>query len=70
MLLPLRLPATTFRIIAPIDLRPMAATGVPLGDVVIALTFAEAAMAAMASTFGGGGVGFYDIVALLRESWV
>jgi hypothetical protein len=58
-----------FGIIAPINLRMMAATGVPLGDVVIALKFAAAA-AAVASTFGGGRVGVCDIVVLLGESLV
>jgi hypothetical protein len=67
--LPPRLPATTFGIIVPINLRPMAATGVLLGDVVIALAFAAAAAAA-ASTFVVGGDGVRDIVALLGESWV
>jgi hypothetical protein len=63
--LPPQLLATTFEIIAPIDLRSMAAMGVPPGDVLIALTFPVAA-----STFGGGGVGVCDIVALLGESLV
>jgi hypothetical protein len=70
-----------FEIVTPIDLRPMAATGVPPGDIVIALAFAvaatavaaaaaAAAAAVVASTFGGGGVGVCDIVALLGKSWV
>ncbi len=79
----------TFEFVPPM-LTPMAATGVPPGDVVIALTSAAAAAAtgfllgdvamaltfkvtataAAASTFGGGGVGVCDIVALLGESWV
>ncbi len=66
--LPPRLLAMTFGIIAPIDLRPMAETGILLGDVVIALVFAAAVAAA--STFVGGGDGVCDIVALLGESWV
>ncbi len=76
-----QLPATMFEIVTPIDLRPMAATGVPPGDIVIALAFAvaatavaaaaaAAAAAVVASTFGGGGVGVCDIVALLGKSWV
>ncbi len=59
----------TFRIVTPIDLRPMAATGVPPDDVVIALTLAAAAMV-VALMFGGGGLGVCKIVVLLRESWV
>ena len=47
----------TFGIVAPIDLRPMAAAGVLLGDVVIALAFVAAAAAAVALTFAGGGGG-------------
>jgi hypothetical protein len=69
-LLPPRLPAMTFGIIAPIDLRPMAATGILPGDVVIALAFAAVAAAVAASMFVGGGDGVRDIVALLGESWV
>jgi hypothetical protein len=57
-------------IVAPINLRPMAATGVTLGDIMIALAFAAAAAAAAASTFGGGGIGACNIVALIGESWV
>ncbi len=49
------MPVTTFRIVAPINLRPMAATGILLGDVVIALAFVVVAAAVMASTFVGGG---------------
>jgi hypothetical protein len=60
----------TFGIIAPINLRPMASTVVPLGDVVIVLIFAAAAAAAVALTLGGGGGGVCNILALLRESWV
>jgi hypothetical protein len=67
---PPQLLAMTFGIIAPIYLRLMAATGVPLGDVVIALAFTGAAVAAAASMFGGGGVGVCNIIALLGESWV
>ncbi len=83
----------TFRFILQ-TLRPMAAMGVPPGNVVIALAFAAVASAAMAAmgvppgdevmmlvfmaiaaaaaalTFGGGGVGVSNIVALLGESWV
>ncbi len=56
--LPPQLPARAFGIVAPINLRPIKATGVVPGDVVIALTFAAAAAAAaVASTFVGGGVG-------------
>ncbi len=72
--LPPRLPATTFGIIVPINLRPMAATGILPGDVVIALAFAVAAAVAVvavaASTIVGGGVGVRDIRASLGESWV
>jgi hypothetical protein len=46
--LPLQLPVTTFGIIALIGVRPMAAMGVPPGDVVIALAFAVAAAATAA----------------------
>jgi hypothetical protein len=54
--LPPQLPATSFGIVAPINLRPMAAMGILPGDVVIALAFtATAAVAVAASTFGGGG---------------
>ncbi len=66
---PPQFPAMTIRIVALIDLRPVAATGIPLGDVVIVLAFVVAA-AAVASTFVGEGVGICSIVALLRESWV
>ncbi len=50
----------------------MKATGVQPGDVIIALAFAAAAAeaAVAALTFVGGGVGIWDIVASLRESWV
>jgi hypothetical protein len=48
-LLPPRLPASTFGIVVPINLRPMAAMGVPPGDVVIALAFAAAAVVAAAA---------------------
>ncbi len=68
--LPPRLPATTFRIVAPIDLRPMTVTGILPGDIVNALTFVAMAAAAAALTFVGGGVGICNIVALLGESWV
>jgi hypothetical protein len=68
--LPLQLPAATFGIVMPINLRPMTATGILPGDVVIALAFAAAAAVAAASTFVGGGVEICNIVALLRESWV
>ncbi len=62
---------TMFGIIALINLRPMTASGVPLGDVVIALVFAVAVVAAVvASTFVGGGVGIRDIIASFGESWV
>ncbi len=59
-----------FGIFASIDLKPMAATGAPPRDFVIALVFTAAAAAAMASTFGGGGggVAVCNIVALLGES--
>ncbi len=67
-MLPLQLPVTTFGIVASIDLRPMTVTGVLPGDIMIALAFAAAAAAA--STFVGGGVGIWDIEALLGESWV
>ncbi len=68
---PLQLPTTTFGIITQIDLRPMTATGILPGDVVIALLFVAAAAAAAALTlFIGGGVGICDIVASLGESWV
>jgi hypothetical protein len=50
-----QLPATTFGIIMPIDLRPMAAVRIPPGNIVVALEFAAAAAAAVASMFGGGG---------------
>ncbi len=53
--LPLQFPATKFGIVAPINLRPMTATGVRPVDVVIALAFAAAAVAAVASTLEGGG---------------
>jgi hypothetical protein len=63
-LLPPRLPVTTFGIVAPINLRPMTATGVPPVDAVIALAFVVAAVAAVAaSAFVGGRVGICDIVA-------
>ncbi len=52
--LPPQLPARMFGIVAPIGLRPMTATGILLGDIVIALAFAVAAAAA-ALTFVGGG---------------
>ncbi len=48
-LLPPRLLVTTFGIIAPINLRPMTATGITPGYVVIALAFAAAAAAAAAA---------------------
>ncbi len=48
----------------------MAATGVPPGDKVMALAFMATVAAAAASTFGGGGAGVCNILALLRESWV
>jgi hypothetical protein len=68
--LPLQLPAMMFGIVTLIDLRLMAATGIPPGDIVIAFAFVAAAAAAAASIFGGGGAGVCDIVALLGESWV
>ncbi len=46
--LPPQLLVITFGIIMPIDLRPMTATGIPPGDVVIALAFAAAVVAAAA----------------------
>ncbi len=70
VLLPLQLPATTFGIVVPIDLRPMTATGILPGDVVIVLAFAAAAAVAVASTFVGGGDGVCNMVVLLGESWV
>ncbi len=70
MPLPPQLPATLFGIVTPIDLRPMTATGILPGDVVIALAFAAAAAAVVALLFVGGGVGICNIVALLKESWV
>ncbi len=68
-LLPPRLLATTFVIIAPINLRPMAVTGILPGDIVIALAFAAAAAAAAAaaSTFVGGGDRVRDIIASLSD---
>ncbi len=50
----------------------VAGTDVLLGDVVFALKFVAVAgaAAAAASTFGGGGVEVWDIIALLRETWV
>ncbi len=70
-LLPLQLPATMFRIVAPVNLRPMTATCIPPENVVIALAFAAmVASAAAASTFVGGGVGICNTVALLGESWI
>ncbi len=68
--LPLRLLVTTFGIVVPIDLRPMAANGIPPGDVVIVLVFAAAAAAAAASMFVEGGVGIPNILGSLGESWV
>ncbi len=68
--LPPRLLVTMFGIILPINLRPMTATGIPPGDIMIALVFAVAAAVAAAATFVGGGVGIRDILALLGESWV
>ncbi len=72
-----------FKIVMPIDLRLMTATGVLPGDVVIALAAAAVAAAvaaaaaaaaavaaAAASMFIGGGVGIHNIVALLGESWI
>ncbi len=67
--LPPRLPAMTFGIIMPINLRPMAATGILPGDVVIALVFAAVAAAA-ALTFVGGGDGVCNTIESLGESWV
>jgi hypothetical protein len=46
----------------------MAAIGVPPGDEGIELAFT--AIAAAASTFVGGGGRVWDIVVLLKESWV
>ncbi len=69
-LLPPRLPAITFGIIMPINLRPIPATGVPPGGIVIVLAFVAAVAAAAASTFEGGGVGVCYILASLGESWV
>ncbi len=69
-LLPPRLLATMFGIIVPANLRPMTAIGILPGDLVIALTFVAMAGAVVALTFVGGGDGIYNIVALLRESWV
>jgi hypothetical protein len=53
--LSLQLPGTTFGIVLLINLRQMAVTGVPPGDVMIALMFAAAAAVAAAFMFGGGG---------------
>ncbi len=57
--LPLQLLATTFEIVTPINLRPMTATGVLPGDVLIVLMFtavaAAVAAAAAASMFVEGG---------------
>ncbi len=69
-LLPPQLHATTFGTVAPVNLRPMTATGIPPGDIVIVLAFVVAAAAAAATTFVGGGVVICNIVALLGESWV
>ncbi len=54
---------------------PMAAAGIPQGDIVLELTFlavaaAAVAAAVVASMFGGGGVEVCNIIALLGESWV
>jgi hypothetical protein len=68
--LPPSLPETMFGIVVSINLRPMAATGIPPGDAMIMLVFAATAAAAAASTFRGGGVGVCGIVASLGESWV
>jgi hypothetical protein len=48
----------------------MLATGVPPGDVVMALAFMATAAMAAASKFGRGRVGVCDIVVSLGESWV
>jgi hypothetical protein len=54
--LPLQLPARMFGIVTPINLRPMTATGILPGDVMIALAFAAATVAvAVAFMFVGGG---------------
>jgi hypothetical protein len=53
--LPPQLPAAMFGIVMLINLRPMTATGVLLGDVVIVLVFMVAAAAAVALTFVGVG---------------
>jgi hypothetical protein len=47
--LPLQLLSRTFGIVAPINLRLMAALGIPPGDVMIALAFTGAAAAGMAA---------------------
>jgi hypothetical protein len=47
----------------PLTFLPIAATGVPLGDFVVAA-------AAAASTFGGEGVEVCNTITLLGESWV
>jgi hypothetical protein len=47
--LPPRLPATAFRIISPINLRPMAALGIPPDNVMIALMFVVLAVGATAA---------------------
>jgi hypothetical protein len=44
-----------FGIVMPTDLRPMAATGITLGDVMIVLVFAEATAAAALTLVEGGG---------------
>ncbi len=66
--LPPQLPGSAFGILVPIILRPMTATGVMPGDIVIVLVFAAAA--AVAATFVEGGVGICNIIVSLRKSWV
>ncbi len=68
--LPPWLLAMTCGIVVRINLWPMAETGVPPRDAVIALMFAAAMVGVAASTFGGGGVGVCNNIALLGESWV
>ncbi len=50
------------------QLRPMTVTGIPPGDVMIAIVFAV--VVAAVAMFIGGGVGNHNIVVLLGESWV
>ncbi len=48
----------------------IAIMGIPPGDVVMALAFTATVVVAVASTFGGGGVGVRNAVAMLGEDWV